>query len=293
MTKTSLISVVLILLVCAFWGMGNVLANITLQTMPTVLCLGIRSAIAAFLFFAFFRRRIAKSFKKSDIMPCLLIGAVSTAVFLTAMLSLKYCEATTASFLISIATVFSPIFAFFILGTKTNLKITLPIIAIIIGLYFLCGGSIGLNFGFGEFMGIACSACNALLMVLSEKNLKGIDETVVCTFQSCFGAVVCLILGFIFEDAAVLLSLPPSNWYSVIFLGVFASFAAFLFQNIALKHLASVYVSVLFSTESLFSALFAFLILNERLSGIEAVGAALVLVGIIAASLIKSKSRED
>lgn len=292
MTSTSIISIFLILFVCAFWGFGNALTGIALQTMPTMFCLGMRSAIAAFLYLAFFRHRIAKNIKKSDILPCLLIAAVSTTVFLTAMLSLKYCEATTASFLISIAAVFSPPLAFFVLGTKIDKKVLLPIVVIIVGLYFLCGGNGEFGFGFGEIIGIVCSLSTALLMVLSEKYLKGIDELVVCVFQSGFGAVSCLALSLIFEDFTLIPTLPASNWYFVIYLGVFASFAAFLFQNIALKHLPSVYVSILYSTESLFSALFAFILLHEYLSLSEMFGAMLVLVGTVAASLIKTKSRK-
>lgn len=289
MKKTTILSSFLILLECIFWGIGNVLVNITLQTMPTILCLGVRSAIASLFFIAVFGKHIFKSIKKEHILPCLLIAAVSTAAFLSAMLSLKYSTATTASFLISLSVVFAPFFSFFIMRKRINLKIVFPIAVIIIGLYYLCGGKVEFTFGFGEFIGIACSAFYALLLTLSEKYLVGIEGTIISLFQTGFGAVSCLILGFFLEDPAVLLRMPASNWLSVIFLAIFATFAAFLFQNFALRYLSSTYVSILFCTESVFSAIFAFIIIGERLTMYETLGAIIVLTGIVVASLIGEK----
>ncbi|MBE6689108.1 MAG: DMT family transporter [Ruminococcaceae bacterium] len=292
MNKLAALSAFLVLMECLFWGLGNVLINVTLQTMPTILCLGIRSAIATFLFFCVFRTRIKQTVKKSHILPCIAIGAVSTASFLTAMLALKYSTATTAGFLISLSVVFTPFFAFFILRTKIDVIILIPIAVIIIGLYYLCGGNIDFTFGFGETIGVICSAFYGLLLTLSKKYLEGIDTTVVSVFQTGFAAVSCLILGFLLEDYTLLMNLPVFNWLSVIFLAVFASFAAFLFQNFALKNLSSVYVSMLFCTESVFSALFAFIIIGERLTIAEAIGAFTVLLGIITASVMSERKKE-
>ena len=294
MNKIAVFSASLILLECLLWGIGNVIVNITLQTMPTILCLGLRSAIAAFLFLCFFRKRIKAVLKKEHILPCSLIGTVSTASFLTAMLSLKYCEATTASFLISLSVIFAPFFSFFILGKRIDARIVVPIVIIVIGLYYLCGGNVEFKFGFGEIIGVVCSACYALVLVLSQKHLKGIDPAVISVFQTGVGAVSCLTLSLIFEDASAVFRLTVSNWYAVIFLGVFATFAAFLFQNYALKNLSSTFVSILFCTESVFSAIFAFLIINERLSAPEIFGSVLVLAGIVAASLTgEQKTRHN
>lgn len=291
MNKPAVFSTLLVLTECLFFGIGNVLVNIVLQTMPIILCLALRLSISCFLFLCFFRIRIKTTLNKKHILPCIIIAAVSTAAFLTSMLSLKYCSATTASFLISLSVAFAPLFAFLILRTKIDIKIIFPILIITIGLYYLCGGNVEFKFGFGEVMGLTCSACYALLIALSEKHLMGIDATVISFFQSAFGAVSCLILSFLLEDVTIIFRLTAINWYSVIFLSVFSTFTAFLCQNYALKNLSSTYVSILFCLESVSSAVFAFIIIGERLTLSEAAGTIFVLIGIVAASVIGGQKK--
>ena len=253
--------------------------------MPTLFCYGIRSLIAFLLYAVFFGKRILKNIKKEHIVPCLTIAGAMTFSMLSANISLKYADPSTAGFLLSIAVIFSPFFSFIFLKRKPAGRIFFPILLTVAGLYFLCGGGLKFTMGFGEIMGILCSATYAMVMVLSEKHLNVIDVVIVSAFQTGVGAVISLLLGVITDDITLLAELPASNWYTVVFLAVFCTFAAFYFQNFALSHLSSTFASILFSTESVFTAVCAYFILDDTMNRFEFIGSALVLIGVVTASL--------
>ena len=208
-------------------------------------------------------------------------------------LSLKHAEASTAGFLISIAVIFSPFFSFLFLRKKTSKLVIIPIILTVVGMYFLCGGgSMKFTMGFGEIMGVVCSAVYSMTMVLSEKYLKVIDVSIMSVFQTGIGALICFVISYFTSDISILFTMSASNWYTILYLGIFCSFAAFYFQNFALRHISSNLASILFTTESIFTASFAFLILGDKMTFLEIVGSVLILSGVTGGSLINGKSND-
>lgn len=293
MTFSAVISIILIFAECVMFGIGNVYMNVALQTMPATLCYATRSIIAFMCYLIFFGKRIVKTMKKEYVIPCSLISSAMTCAMILGSLSLKHAEASTAGFLISIAVIFSPFFSFLLLRKRTSGMVFIPILLTVVGMYFLCGGgSMKFTMGFGEIMGVLCSAVYSMTMVLSEKYLKVIDVSVMSVFQTGIGAVICFALSFFTSDLPTLLTMPASNWYTILYLGIFCSFAAFYFQNFALRHISSNLASILFTTESIFTASFAFFILGDKMTAFEIFGSVLILTGVIGGSIINGKSND-
>ena len=287
--SVAVFSSMLILAECILYGIGNIYLNIVLQTMPALFCYGIRSLLAFLLFLIFFGKRIFKKIKKSHIFPCLAISCTMTLSMLLGNFSLKYANPSIAGFLLSISVIFSPFFSFLILRKRNCKTIIFPIFLTVTGIYFLCGGGLDFRMGIGEISGILCSATYAMVMVLSEKYLGDIDIFTISLFQTGVGAAISLILGSFISDIRLLSGLPASDWYILIFLAVFCTFAAFYFQNFALSHITSNFASILFCTESVFTAMFGYVILGDRLNRFEICGSILILAGVIIASLRREK----
>lgn len=289
MTFLAVISIILIFAECVMFGIGNVYMNVALQSMPATLCYATRSLIAFICYIIFFGKRISKCMKKEYILPCTLISCFMTGAMISGSLSLKYAEPSTAGFLISIAVIFSPFFSFFFLRKKTSATVIIPIALTVAGMYFLCGGGIKFTMGFGEIMGVLCSVVYSMTMVLSEKYVKYIDVSILSVFQTGIGALICFAISFFTADTSILFTMSASNWYTILYLGVFCSFAAFYFQNFALKHISSNLASILFTTESIFTASFAFMILGDEMTAFEIFGSVLILAGVSCGSLINGK----
>jgi len=290
MTFLAVISIILIFAECIMFGIGNVYMNVALQSMPATLCYATRSLIAFVCYLIFFGKHIFKSIKKEHILPCTLISCCMTGAMISGSFSLKYAEPSTAGFLISIAVIFSPFFSFWLLRKKTSKIVIIPIVLTVAGMYFLCGGGLEFTMGFGEIMGVLCSVIYSMTMVLSEKYVKYIDVSILSFFQTGIGALICFVISFFTSDIPILFTMSPSNWYTILYLGVFCSFAAFYFQNFALRHISSNLASILFTTESIFTASFAFIILGDDMTLFEILGSVLILAGVTGGSLINKNT---
>jgi drug/metabolite transporter (DMT)-like permease len=76
------------------------------------------------------------------------------------------------------------------------------------------------------------------------------------------------------------LSAAPRLWLAVVYLALFATLLAFGIQTWAQKVMPAVRVALISSLEPVFAALWAALLLGERLSGRELAGGALIVLGV-------------
>lgn len=81
----------------------------------------------------------------------------------------------------------------------------------------------------------------------------------------------------------------PSQWMAVLGLALICSAFGFVAQPMAQKYTTPEHTGLLFSLEPLFSALFAFLFLQETLSAKGYFGAALMMAGVLVASASPEK----
>jgi drug/metabolite transporter (DMT)-like permease len=75
-------------------------------------------------------------------------------------------------------------------------------------------------------------------------------------------------------------SQAPRLWLAMLYLALFATLLAFGIQTWAQKKMPPVRVALISSLEPVFAALWAALLLGERLSGHEIVGGALIVLGV-------------
>ena len=71
----------------------------------------------------------------------------------------------------------------------------------------------------------------------------------------------------------------------MLYAGVFSSGVGYTLQIIGQKYAEPTVASIVMSLESVFAALAGWLLLNERLSGVELCGCALVFLSVLAAQL--------
>ncbi|MCI9597826.1 MAG: DMT family transporter [Firmicutes bacterium] len=275
----------LILLQCLLWGIGNPVGKISLETMPPFLCMAIRYSIAFVLFLLFFYRKIRAQFRKEHIPNSIVVGLFTAASFTFSTLALKYAEATIVGFLLSLTVVFTPILSFFILRQKAGKKLIVIILIAVVGLYFLCGNGGSFSFGLGEIYALLSALTGAGMLTYSSKHVSDMGPMALSTAQSAVTAIVSLAFALIFEDFHSLAHVSAEGWWSVLYLAVACTCVAYSLQNIALSRVSATFVSLAFCTEPIFTVIASFFLLGERLSLIGFIGAALIVVGIVLASL--------
>jgi len=76
----------------------------------------------------------------------------------------------------------------------------------------------------------------------------------------------------------------PVFWWLMAYLVLFCTLFAFFVQNYAVRQTSPARVAILMGSEPLFGAVFAMAWLGEVLTGLQALGALLILVSVILAS---------
>lgn len=280
----------MMLAVAALWGASNALAKLGFDQITPIWCLVVRYFFAFFLFLAAFGGRFRANFKKADLKPAAIVSVFTAAAFMLGFLGLAHTSATNCGFLMSLAVVFAPLIALPLMKTKFEWRILLPVAIAAGGLFCFSGGSLS-GLRLGDAYAILCSIASALMLVTSCKYLGEIDAIVLSVIQCAVCFFACLITAILFEPLPQVLSFSPRTWGILAYLVVGSTFLAYYFQNTALTHLSATFGAMVYCAEPIFTAIFAYFLLAERMSALGFAGAALIFIGIMLASLFEAKDK--
>ena len=116
---------------------------------------------------------------------------------------------------------------------------------------------------------------------LPKETYKALKRTIEQgrSLDPAVAGVVMLGLSLLLETP----SLPgsPKVWAAALFLGVFCSGICFVIQSVEQQFTTASHASLIFTLEPVFSAVFAYFLLSERLTVRGYFGAALMLVSLL------------
>lgn len=193
---------------------------------------------------------------------------------------LLYTTAGKSGFITSLYIILVPIVGIF-LGKKVNPWIWGSVVLAIVGLYLLCGG--GLSLGKGELLTLGCAAAFTFHILLIDKVSSRLDGVRL----SCIQFFVCGMISVVFMLCTETPDLKAvlQCWLPIGYAGILSCGVAYTFQIIGQAHTEPVVASLLMSLESVFAAVFGWILLREALSVPEFIGCALVFSGVILAQL--------
>lgn len=190
-------------------------------------------------------------------------------------------DAGKAGFITAMYIVLVPIFGLFL--RKIPSKTTIPsVIMAVIGLYLLsCVGVTEINKG--DLCMMACAVAFAVQILLIDRYAADFDGLRL----NCIQALVCAVLSAVFMTVT---ETPDWNsilvcWFPLCYAGVLSMGIAYSLQIIGQKYIPSTAASLIMSAEAVIAALSGWIILNERMSPIEILGAVLVLAAVILSQL--------
>lgn len=138
------------------------------------------------------------------------------------------------------------------------------------------------------FMGIAALSWVAYAF-LTKPLLASYDSLVISFWQNAFGAIG--FVPFVFSEHVRWSAMTPAIAFNVLYLGIFCSAVGYLFYVVSLKLLGASVASVFINLIPVVSVAASFLILGERLSGLQLFGGAVAVGGVYLASLAKSRRK--
>jgi drug/metabolite transporter (DMT)-like permease len=271
----------LLVLAAVIWGVAFVFQKTAMDHVGPLLFVAARSTVATLVLapFALREGRHAPDQFPRGLTPVAVLGgavfflgaAIQQAGIITA-------TATNAGFLTALYVVITP-FLVWIVTRRAPTSVIWPAVAMsFVGVWLLGGGTLG-SFARGDLL-VAVSAFfwagHVVIVAQATRHARPV------TFSAIQFAVVAglgLVGAILFEP----ISLPAlaAAWREIAYVGFLSSALTFTLLAIAMKHTPPTEAAIIVSSETLFAALAAYLVLGERLSLVGWCGAGLILAAVL------------
>lgn len=281
--KVKVQSTVLLFLTAIIWGFAFVAQRVGADYVGTFTFNGIRFLLGSFSLIPvilIFEREAAD--KKKLLKTFYISLAAGTVLFIAASLQQYGVELTgsagKAGFLTGLYTVLVPVFRFF-LGKKTSVLTFIGAFFAIGGLFFLCMTGNSVSFGKGDIVLIIGAVFWAFHILIIDKFVNDVSPLKFSMMQF-FVCGVLSVIGALLTETVEISSIKAAA-VPILYGGIMSVGVAYTCQILGQKHSDPTFASIVFSTESVFSAVGGALLLNEIMTGRGYFGCALIFVGIV------------
>ena len=285
-----LIPYALILLQSLLYGFGDPISKAAYERMPVCSLLAVRYFIAFVFLMLIAGKHVVRELRRLRSHAWIAPSVCIAVSYVLSNLALKLSAATSVAFLRSLTTVMTPLLALLFLRRRYGIKQAVIGLASVLGLYLLCsfGGLSG--FGLGEILSLASALCLAGALMLGEQALAGMSAMSLTTVQAAASTAVALLAAVLFEGGIHTARATADIWAVIVYLAIGCTAAGYLLQNHALRRISAKSVALLQCACPVFTAVFSFLILRERLSAAGVLGALIILACVAAEIWIESKN---
>lgn len=271
------------------WGLAFVAQTQGMEFIGPFTFTAVRSFVAIiFLYLTYlFFNKTSKSYReqkfdmKKTIRGGILCGLVFTFGINFQQFGLVYTTAGKASFLTALYIVFIPIIGLFF-GKRINRKLLLCIVLAMLGTYLMSvKGSLSMNRG--DFITIMSAIVFSIHILMLAEFSVDTNAVLVSLFQFAVCGIISFIAALVFEEINI--SAILKSYIAILYVGVLSSGVGFTIQIMALKELDPVIASMISSLESVFGAIFGWLILSQSMSEREIIGAVIIFIATLIAQL--------
>lgn len=281
----------LIVAATIIWGLSFVFMKDAVDVLPPAWLIGVRFMATGLILAVVFRKRFAAALTKTYLMRGTIIGVLVFLAFWTQTIGLAYTTPGKNAFLTGTYCVLVP-FAWWLFARRkpTRYNIIAAILCIVgIGFVSLQESAGDLTLGFGDAMTLVCSVFFALHIVYVSKFTDDCDALALTVYQFLVGGACGILLGACTETLPSVSALTPDFLWNMVYLVVFASCMALVFQNVGLAHVDPAPASLLLSLESVFGVVFSVLLYGEVLTFKLICGFALIFCAILISELLPIK----
>jgi len=190
-----------------------------------------------------------------------------------------------------------PVFAWFTGRGRPGLPVWLGVVLALLGTCFICIPDVasqvtGFSLGSGEAWTLLCAALFAIQIMVVDRFARNV-EVVRFSMMQLFVSAACA-LPFVFlpsELSRASVSGFVAGLPALLFLGILSSGIAYTLQNLGQARTSPALAAIIMSLESVFGALFGWLILHDAMTPRQLCGCTLVFLAVISSQLL-SLSKE-
>ncbi len=236
------------------------------------------------------------SFKRGwkNLKPAMLAGMCLFLSMLCQVYGLVYTTVAKSGFITTFYAFFTPILCMLIFGARYQRSFWGLLGLALTGVFLMCDLKLtGLNIG--DFLTLLCAFFGACHILVIDRYAKEFGAFELNALQCFFMGIVGVVAALIIEgpmDMAPLFVTPlwrVSSLMGFVILALFSSMFAFTLQVYAQKTIPPHQAALIFLMESLFAASFGYFFFDEKLTTLNLVGCALIL---LACALVPKFARE-
>lgn len=291
-------SYIIIIFAVIFWALSFVwfkIANEEYRPLTIVYLRLIISVIVLTLFLVLTGG--FEKIKRKDIKFFLLMSFCEPFLyFIGESIGLTYVSSTTASVLIATIPVFTAIGAWIIFKERLKKINYLGILISLIGVViFVIKKDGSLSFNYRGLMLILLAVLSATGYTLTLKRLAGSYHPIyIVNVQNIIGLILFLPIMLIFEaDHINEFSYNPKAFFAIVELAVFASCGAFILFGFAVRSMGVTRANVFSNLIPVFTAIFAFFMIGDKISLREVAGMLIVITGLLLSQSPKKWTKAD
>ncbi len=285
--KTKIKSTALLFLTAIIWGFAFVAQRVGADFVGAFTFNGIRFLLGACslipVIIIFEKDKMNLNNLKKAVVPGILAGVI---LFIASTLQQYGVEITQsagkAGFLTGLYTVLVPLIRF-ALGKKTGILTFVGAIFAVAGLFLLCMTGDDISFGIGDIILIIGAFFWAGHILVVDKYVNGLSPLKFSLIQFLVCGALSIVFALILEDISFVAF--RSAGIPILYGGLMSVGVAYTCQIIGQKDADPTFASIVFSTESVFSAIGGAIILNEIMSGRGYLGCVLIFIGIVLSQL--------
>lgn len=270
--------------IALIWGATFVVVQQALRDASTLLFLGLRFSLATVALAMAFRP-LAGKFRGGALLVRggLTAGLCLFAGYLFQTVGLRYTTPSKSAFLTGLSIVMVPVFGTLIHRRAPELAELLGVAAATAGMSLLTlEGGLG-RVNRGDLLTLFCAAGFALHILAVGRWAPRVNFQAFSLIQVATSAVLALLSFWWAEPVYIRWSLGVAA--ALVVTGLLATALAFSVQAWAQQRTTPTHTALIFALEPVFAWLTSFLLLGERLSPRQAMGATLILAGILQVEL--------
>lgn len=218
--------------------------------------------------------------KKKQLVIAIIAGVIFAADVVVWNLSLLKISATVSTLIANLAPVWVGLFSFLLFKKSSGKLFWIGTVVAIAGMVVLVGYQhiLHLELNAGILLAVLASLFYATY-IMTSKNIMGGIDVFTFMFYSMMGASVFLLVVNNFMGTSILY-FPVKVWLCFLGMGVICQLVGWLTINYSLRYLESTKVSIALLSQTVFAAILAAILLNEKLELNEIIGSVIVLAGI-------------
>lgn len=295
--------VLILLLTAIIWGASFVSQSVGAESVEPFTFMAIRTLMGATVLVPFIlirdkveskkmtQKQIAqrKISNKKSIFYGMILGVFLAIATNLQQYAFYYSTAGKIAFVTAMYMFFVPIAGLF-LKKKIPLLTWICVIAGFIGLYFLCfKGGEDFSINKGDILALICAIFFTGQILCIEKFSQSCDGIKLSCAQFFTAGIISLILMLIFDHPkwSGIIQAGPALLYS----GILSCGVAYTLQVVGQKRCEATIASLVMCMESVFAALFAAILIHERLTGREILGCVIMFTAIVVSQLVDLKKK--